>query len=44
MINCQNLEFSPELAKQRLGQAKAILGISTLKRILCFALPAWDKA
>ena len=38
MINCQNLKFSPELAEQRLEQAKSILGISVLKRILCFAL------
>ncbi len=38
MINCQSLEFSPELSKRRFEQAGRIFGISVLNRILCFAL------
>ena len=38
LINCQNLSFSPQLSKNRIGQAKTTLGAGVVQRILCFAL------
>ena len=38
MIDCRNLTFSPDLAKQRQEKAMQIFAMAVLKRILCFAL------
>lgn len=38
LINCQDLRFSLQLSKNRIGQAKKMLGPGVVQRVLCFAL------
>lgn len=38
MINCQGLNFSPILFRQRISHAKSVLGTPVFNRIICFAL------
>lgn len=38
MFDCQNLDFSPNLAAQRLANAELTSSLPVLKRLLCFAL------
>ena len=38
MINCQNLNFSPILCRQRISNAESVLGTRVSNRIICFAL------
>ena len=38
LINCQSLNFSLQLSKNRIGQAKKTLGPGVVQRVLCFAL------
>ena len=38
LINCQDLSLSPQLSKNRIGQAKKTLGPGVVQRVICFAL------
>ena len=38
MINCQDLNFSPILCRQRISHAESVLGTRVFNRIICFAL------
>ena len=38
MIDCQNLEFSPSLAQDRLRRAERTFGRGVLRRLICFVL------
>ncbi len=38
MINCQSLQFNPELQQERLNRIIPILGEAVIRRLICFAL------
>ena len=38
VIDCQNLNFSRELSRDRLSRAQELLGVDVLRRFMCFAL------